>query len=84
MSHKHREPGREYFDADVMSTMAACSVDNVSVTTAPTAFVENDMGLDSVSGAAATATLQQDGLWRCSGVSTFKSPRPKGNFETGF
>ena len=64
--------------------MAALAVDNVGVTMAPTALVEIDMSSDSVNGAAATATLQQDGFWRCSGVCTFKSPRPKGNFETGF
>ena len=32
-------------------------------------------------GAAATATLLQDGFWLCSGVGTFKSPPPKGDFE---
>jgi hypothetical protein len=69
---------------NVTSTMAALAVDNVGVASAPTAFVENDRSLDSVNGAAATATLQQYGSWRCSGVSTFKSPPPKGNFETGF
>ena len=59
---------------NVTSTMAALAVDNVSVTSAPIAFVENDMSSDCVNGAAATATLQQHGFWRCSGVSTCKSP----------
>ena len=68
---------------NVTSTMAALAVDNVGVTTALTAFVENDMSLDSVNGAAATATLLQYGFWHCSGVSSFESPPPKGNFETG-
>ena len=72
LSHKHRQPGRESFDMNVTSTMAALAVDNVSVTSAPIAFVENDTSSDSVNGAAATATLQQHGFRRSSGVSTLR------------
>ena len=57
--------------------MAALAVDNVSITTAPTAFVKDDVSSDPVNGAVATATLQQDGFWRCRGVSIFKPPHPK-------
>ena len=76
LSRKHRQPGRESFDTDKTSTLAALAVDNVSITKAPTAFLKTDVSSDSVNGAAATATLRQDGFWRCRGVSTFESPNP--------